>query len=468
MMQQTSIRQQVTSNQFEQQETSSQQTSSSGGGSFYPYPDLTFDNNIDFKDFAKLATNWHLSGTDLDGDFDGSGTVDFNDVAILVYYWLVPANWPIEVSSVVDANLAITNPVALAFDPNGNLYVLSSSQHQVKIYNKLSQLQTTIDVNAINPKGLAVNPNRYIYIADTGGNRILKCEPNGSPDMNFGTNGILGTTGSGNKQFSQPWGIALDGNGQLYVADSNNNRVQIFTPKGKFVTKWGQAGNNDGQLNTPSGLYALSNEDIFVSDTGNNRIQRFGAGSGYFSSKVGSFGSDHAQFKAPHGICYDIAFDQLIVADSNNNRIQIFQLHSYGGGGSQMTFAKAISDRSLSNPSAVASCYDPTDPNQVIFVADTGNNRVLRIIIQNDQQSNSPVGVFNTFKTALSLGDVDAAVACFAEPVQSMYSTTLSQLQSQFGQMVSDMGQMILISAMKIRLFTTFCDKRTARHTAIM
>jgi streptogramin lyase len=388
-----------------------------------------------------FATNWQQSGTGLMGDFDGSETVDFNDLTIMAYYWLQPVNWPVEVLSDIAFSVNVTDPVDLAIAPDSNLYVLSSSQHQVKIYNNQLQLQSSLDVTAINPRGLAVDVNNNIYIADTGNNRILKYGPNGSLDTTFGT------SGSGDGQFSQPQSIAIDWNGKIYVADSSNNRVQIFNPNGTFVGKWGEFGVSNGNLSNPSGMCLLGNSEIFIADTNNNRIQRLGAASGYFLSKVGSLGSGYTQLNTPGDICYDIAFDQIIVADSNNNRLQIFQLHSYGGNNSsEMTFAKAISDQSLSNPTAVACKYDSNDPNQIIFVADTGNNRVLKLRVQNDQQDNSPLAIFNTFKAALDANDVNAAIDCFADIAKEEYSKVLHDLQPHFQEMVSAMGEMILMS----------------------
>ena len=413
-----------------------------GGGRFYFCPELTFDDIINFRDFAKLATNWQQSGTGLAGDFDGSGTVDFNDLVNMAYYWLQQVNWPVEVLSDIASSVIVTNPVDLAIAPDSNVYVLSSSQHQVKIYNNQLQLQNTLDVNAINPKGLAVDANNHIYIADTGNNRILKYEPNGTLDITFGTNG------SGDGQFSQPQGIAIDWSGKIYVADSNNNRVQIFEPNGTFVAKWGQFGVSDGNLSNPSGLCLLGNNELFIADTNNNRIQRLGAASGYFLSKIGSPGSGYTQFNAPGDVCYDIAFDQIIVADSNNNRLQIFQLHSYGGNGSsEMTFAKAISDQNFSNPKAVACKYDPNDPNQIIFVADTGNNRVLKLRVQDDEPNKSPPAIFNSFKTVLDANDIDGAVAFFIDTSRDMYEDIFNAIGTNMSDYVGGMGELTLESS---------------------
>ena len=63
-----------------------------------------------------------------------------------------------------------------------------------------------------------------------------------------------GSSGIGDGQFDQPWGVAVDSSGNVYVADSANNRVQKFSSDGSFITKWGSTGTGDGQFNSPTGV----------------------------------------------------------------------------------------------------------------------------------------------------------------------------------------------------------------------
>src|SRR5438552_8179000 len=60
-----------------------------------------------------------------------------------------------------------------------------------------------------------------------------------------------GSAGSGNGQFNAPWGVAVDAAGNVYVADTGNNRIQKFTGTGGFLTAWGSAGSGNGQFNVP-------------------------------------------------------------------------------------------------------------------------------------------------------------------------------------------------------------------------
>ena len=70
-----------------------------------------------------------------------------------------------------------------------------------------------------------------------------------------------------------PWGIALDGAGNVYVADWRNDRVQKFDPSGKFMDQWGASGDGDGQFHRPAGLSVDGEGNIYVADWGNERVQ---------------------------------------------------------------------------------------------------------------------------------------------------------------------------------------------------
>lgn len=87
--------------------------------------------------------------------------------------------------------------------------------------------------------------------------------------------GQWGTLGSGNGQFSTTLGIAVDSLDNIYVADSGNNRIQVFTASGIYATQWGIAGSGNGQFNSPLGIAVDSSGNVYVADTLNSRIQKF-------------------------------------------------------------------------------------------------------------------------------------------------------------------------------------------------
>jgi len=84
-----------------------------------------------------------------------------------------------------------------------------------------------------------------------------------------------GTEGTGDGQFNRPIGIAVASDGSVYVADSQNDRIQKFTPQGVFVSKWGTQGTGEGEFSHPNDVAMASDGSIYVTDYWNNRIQKF-------------------------------------------------------------------------------------------------------------------------------------------------------------------------------------------------
>jgi len=84
-----------------------------------------------------------------------------------------------------------------------------------------------------------------------------------------------GSSGTGNGQFNGPGGIAVDGSGNVFVADNGNNRIQKFDNAGTFLTTWGSFGIGNGQFFGPQGVAVDGSGNVFVAEFGNNRIQKF-------------------------------------------------------------------------------------------------------------------------------------------------------------------------------------------------
>jgi DNA-binding beta-propeller fold protein YncE len=166
------------------------------------------------------------------------------------------------------------------------------------------------------PQGVAVDGSGHVYVADTGNNRIQKFTSSGG----FVTK--WGTVGPGNGQFSNPAGVAVDDSGNVYVADTNNNRIQKFTSSGGFVTKWGTLGSGNGQFNAPMGVAVDASGNVYVADAWCYRIQRFTSSGGYLT-QWGRRGSGDGQFSFPRGVAVDTS-GNVYVADWENRRIQKF------------------------------------------------------------------------------------------------------------------------------------------------
>jgi tripartite motif-containing protein 71 len=85
----------------------------------------------------------------------------------------------------------------------------------------------------------------------------------------------IGSAGSGDGQFNYPQNIAIDANGNLYVADTGNNRIEKFDTNGVYLSQFGSFGSGNGQFNYPVGLAFDLHGHVYVSDVANNRIQKF-------------------------------------------------------------------------------------------------------------------------------------------------------------------------------------------------
>ena len=178
---------------------------------------------------------------------------------------------------------------------------------------------------------------------------------------------MWGEKGTGPGQFDDPTGIAISGD-EVFVADSRNNRIQVFNLDGKFLRTFGTAGDKAGQLGRPMNLTIVGDE-LYVPEYFNDRIQVFSL-QGKSKRIIGKAGSGPGEFNAPGGV--GIARDgKLYVADFYNHRIQI--LDRDGSFISQLgTTGKAgIWASQFGYPTDVA-----VSGNGKVYVADGYNDRI--------------------------------------------------------------------------------------------
>ena len=210
------------------------------------------------------------------------------------------------------------------------------------------------------PCGVAVDGAGNVYVADTNNHRIMKFSYNGKFIEKWG--GI----GSGNYQFIFPADIAIDGSGNVYVADKRNNHIMKFSSDGKFITKWGSRGSGNYQFNYPRGVAVDASGNVYVADTGNHRIMKFDS-NGKFITKWGSRGSGNYQFSYFSGIAVDGA-GNVYVADTGNHRIMKFN--------SKGKFI--IKWGRMGNYQFHGPCGVAVDGAGNVYVADTENHRIMK------------------------------------------------------------------------------------------
>ncbi len=272
----------------------------------------------------------------------------------------------------------LTAPRGLAIDATGRLLVSDTDASRVELfapatYAFAGQWATTPGREAAlnRPSGIAADPAGSVYIGDGVGNeRAVRFWGDGTPLSELGGPAALGgATLSGNSGFA-----VSPASHYLYVADSGHNRILVFGPEGKLLARWGAgegsgaAGGGAGAFSHPEALAVDRVGDIDVADTGNNRVVRLNPG-GEVIGGWGAPGTAAGHFNAPNGIGVDAA-GTVFVLDGENNRVQAFSedgryMYRWGNRG--------VGLGQLSQPSALAVGCEGN-----VYVADTNNNRVER------------------------------------------------------------------------------------------
>ena len=240
-------------------------------------------------------------------------------------------------------------PRGVAVDSSGTVYVADSSNHRIRKITSAGVVTTlagstagfadeTGSIAQFNgPFSVAVDSSGTVYVADTNNNRIRKITSAGvvTTLAGSGTQGFADGTGSA-AQFYNPYGVAVDSSGTVYVGDIYNQRIRKITSTGVVTTLAGSgtAGFADGtgssaQFSYPYGVAVDSSGTVYVGDDGNSRIRRI-TSAGVVTTLAGSTAGfadgtgSAAQFHSPIGVAVDSS-GTVYVADYYNHRIRKIQ-----------------------------------------------------------------------------------------------------------------------------------------------
>jgi tripartite motif-containing protein 71 len=176
------------------------------------------------------------------------------------------------------------------------------------------------------PYGMAVDAEGNLWVADGFRGRFQILAPDGSFLETWGETG----SGEGQFDFETTFGgapagygdIAFDTQGNFYVVDTGNQRIQAFTPNRAFVRSWGRKGRGEGEFISPSGIAVGPDGTVYVSDESRADVQRFDR-NGRFLGTIGSFGDGDGQFVIPSAVTVDPDGD-VWVTDWSKHQVQRF------------------------------------------------------------------------------------------------------------------------------------------------
>jgi sugar lactone lactonase YvrE len=311
-------------------------------------------------------------------------------------------------------NAELNQPTGVAIDNNGNLFIADEYNYRIRKV-ATNGIITTVAGNGIqgysgdngaatnaelsNPSGVATDNNGNLFIADQGNSRIRKVATNGilTTVAGNGTRGFSGDNGATTSaELSYPTGVAIDNNGNLFIADEGNNRIRMVATNGIITTVAGNgvygyssdnAAATSAELRYPTGVAIDNNGNLFIADYMNQRIRKVatngiittvaGNGTNGYSGDNGAATS--AELNHPTGVAIDNN-GNLFIADYFNQRIRKVATNgiitTVAGNGTNGYYGDkgVATSEELNEPAGVA-----IGNNGELFIADNGNNRIRKV-----------------------------------------------------------------------------------------
>ncbi|HTR54563.1 MAG TPA: hypothetical protein VMJ10_27920, partial [Kofleriaceae bacterium] len=307
------------------------------------------------------------------------------------------------------------SPFGVAIDATGRIYIadnLSQRIRRVELDGTIDTVagtgiagfsgdgQLATNAQLRTPQAVALDSSGRLYIVDTYNHAIRRVELDGTIDTVAGTGGQSGFAGDNGPATSalldNPQGIAIDGNGVLYIADTYNHRIRRVDTSGTITTiagndTAGYAGDNgpaiDATLSFPYSIVFDSHGRLVFADSANNRIRRIEtdgtidtiAGTGQPGYNGDGILATNAKLNSPYGVAVD-STGRIVITDCINQRIRrietngtISTVAGYGVAGASGDAALAV-DAGLGRPIGIA-----VDGSGGIVIADTDNNRIRRV-----------------------------------------------------------------------------------------
>lgn len=295
-------------------------------------------------------------------------------------------------------------PHGVAFDSSGNVFVADFSSNKIRrvtpagvvstfagsgVAGGVDGVGTAASFNS--PRQVAVDSSGTVYVAESEGHKIRKITPGGVVSTLAGSGEQGSADGAGSAaSFRFPFGIAVDGIGNVYVGDLNNNKVRKISPDGVVSTLAGSgaSGGANGtgaaaSFNRPAGVAVDVDGNVYVVEVTGQRVRKITpagvvstlAGSGVQGSADGN--GTAASFRNAEGIAVD-GRGNVLVADTGNHKIRRITpagvVSTLAGSGAQDSAEGDVAAASFNGPKGIA-----VDASGTVLVGDTGNNKIRKI-----------------------------------------------------------------------------------------
>ncbi len=287
----------------------------------------------------------------------------------------------------------LDQPRGIAVGSQGNVYVADTGNNRIEVFGPDGKLIRAIGTfgsgegQFFEPRGVAVDGQGNIYVADTWNARVVKLDPDGKVLKSWGEGkqdfgeGRRATTTDGTAAgnaaeplgFFGPRGIAVDGQGNVYIADTGNKRIVVTDSEGNYRYQWGYGGAEPGAFNEPVGVAVDGQGNVYVADIWNGRVQMFApAQEGQVSAaplatwritgwQPNTYDDPSIAASGDGQVFVSVPSRNLVVQTNNLGEV----LLRWGGKGNDVA--------SLTLPSGAA-----VGPDGSVYVVDRGNNRIMR------------------------------------------------------------------------------------------
>lgn len=215
--------------------------------------------------------------------------------------------------------------IGLAIDDNDRVFVSDDKFRQVSVFNAKHEQEAAFGADILaRPGGIAIDTeNRLLYVVDTESDVVDVFDAD-----NFKLLRKIGTPGKKHTltdpgTFSLPTNVAVDSEGEVYVTDTLNNRVEIFDADGKFVSMFGKSGDGPAYFARPKGIAVDADGHVWVVDAMQDKIKVFNR-DGQLLICFGDHGGFPGQFQVAYGIAID-KFNRVLVSEQYRGRVQMFR-----------------------------------------------------------------------------------------------------------------------------------------------